>query len=397
MMAKFLNERTANLEELAKLYKLFDDAYSAALEIKLLTLSEKTLSGMLPGIAAQKDNAEYEAGTSATFAAQDLRMSVIERERDIYVQQLPKFLQSEFATEAGHMEDLPTSQALRHYQATLERMAANKLSEIQPIQAPPPYSRGGITIYFSPNNPQISAPLSKPELEALNELVYLQNNTKLGTKWLTYHEALLKTESAAHLKGTSEKFSDLGNRADDAEQMKDAIKFTMDFYAEAGEKFGDNASALAEKISQRARGKKIRNAEEALKAYDKYKHTLDTKFSVKDRDAIAKALESLDAETMAKSLTKLGKSLGAAGVAIDAYDLIDEARKSTTTGDWSPFFIKVETILLGKTASVLIAVMFGLTASTPIGILGFALIMAATSAMIDDELTTQINDFIMSL
>ncbi|MHB9812991.1 colicin-like pore-forming protein [Escherichia coli] len=37
----------------------------------------------------------------------------------------------------------------------------------------------------------------------------------------------------------------------------------------------------------------MRNANEAIKAFDRYKDVLNKKFSVSDREAIAKALESL--------------------------------------------------------------------------------------------------------
>lgn len=229
MMANFLNFRAGTPETLSALYNSLDDAYSSALEIKALSLSEKVLSSHLPQAAAQKDQADLVEGKIGDPALQDQKLSTIERERDIYAQQLPKFLQSELLAEAGQMEGQHTSQMLNHYKATLDRMAANKLAEIQPIEAPPPVSSGGLTLNFPANNPNINAPLSKPELEALNELVYLQKNTKLGTKWLSYHEALLKSESAAHLKSASDSFSALAERANDAEQTIEAIKFTLEF------------------------------------------------------------------------------------------------------------------------------------------------------------------------
>jgi hypothetical protein len=340
MMAEFLNSRVGTPESLTALYNSFDDAYSSALEIKALSISERVLTNRLAETAALKDRADLAEGKSNNLASQDYRLFTIERERDIYAQQLPKFLQSELSIQAGQVPGHLTSQTLRHHQATLDRMAANKLAEVQPVQAPPPFSSGGITLHFPANNPKINAPLSKPELEALNELVYLQKNTKIGTKWLSYHEALLKTESAAHLKSTSEKFSELAERANDAEQTIEAVKFTLEFYATIGERFGARASTLAKGLAQSAKGKTIRNAEQAINAFDAYKDALDKKFSAQDRQAISNALGSLDQQTMASSLSKFGKSLGFVGHMIDAVELATEATKSAESGNWHLFISK---------------------------------------------------------
>jgi hypothetical protein len=397
MMADFLNSRVGTPESLTALYNSFDDAYSSALEIKALSISERALTNQLAETAAQKDRADLVEGKSNNLASQDHRLSTIERERDIYAQQLPKFLQSELSIQAGQVPGHLTSQTLRHHQATLDRIAANKLAEVQPAQAPPPFSSGGITLHFPANNPKINAPLSKPELEALNELVYLQKNTKIGTKWLSYHEALLKTESAAHLKTTSEKFSKLAERANDAEQTIEAVKFTLEFYASIGERFGERASTLAKRLAESAKGKTIRNAEQAINAFDAYKDALDKKFSAQDRQAISNALGSLDQQTMASSLSKFGKSLGFAGHMIDAVELATEATKSAESGNWAPFYIKAETLILGQAAGVILGLAFGLTMATPIGILGFGLLLAATGVLIDETLVSELNSYITDL
>jgi hypothetical protein len=394
MMGSFINSGMEPLEKLGDLWHLFDDAYSSALEIKALSISEKVLSEKLADIAAQKDQADLESEVTPSVTTQDQKLSIIEQERDIHAQQLPRFLQAEFSKEAGSVEGLVLSQALLHYQSTLNRMAATKLQEVGPIQPPPPISSGGLTLRFPAENPNIKAPLSKPELEALNELVYLQHNTALGTKWLSYHEALLKTESAAHLKSTSEKFSSLAERANDSEKTIDAIKFTLEFYSSAGEKFGKKTSQLAEALAGSVKGKTIRSAEQAIKAYDNHKDILDKKFSLQDKQAIANALASLDQQMMANSLSKFGKALGHAGLAIDGMELATEAKKSVESGNWTPFFIKAETLVAGKAAGILIGLVFGISMATPMGILGFALMMAVTSFLIDEQVINQVNNYL---
>lgn len=46
-------------------------------------------------------------------------------------------------------------------------------------------------------------------------------------------------------------------------------------------------------MAGQAKGKKIRNVEEALKTYEKYRADINKKINAKDRAAIAAALESV--------------------------------------------------------------------------------------------------------
>jgi len=59
MMADFLNSRVGTPESLTALYNSFDDAYSSALEIKALSISERALTNQLAETAAQKDRATW--------------------------------------------------------------------------------------------------------------------------------------------------------------------------------------------------------------------------------------------------------------------------------------------------------------------------------------------------
>ncbi|CAI8928187.1 colicin-like pore-forming protein [Pseudomonas sp. IT-P100] len=380
-------------------FGLFNNVYKSAMELKRLSLSMDVLAGKLAELARKRNEAESDTplDDAALVAAQDQRLSTIALERDIHAQQLPEFLQTELIAAAGSLTGLTLTQTLTHYKMTLDRMAATKIAEMRPVQPTEPLRFNGITVNFTLNNPKINAPLSKPELEALSELVYLQNNTPLGTKWLSYHDALLKAESARHLTATSNAFSGLVERADEAEQTIGAIKLTADFYKEVTEKFGEKASALAKELSENAKGKKIRNAEEAIKAFDQYNDVLNKKFSVKDREAIAKAVDSLDKDMMAKSLDKFSKGFGLVGIGVDAFNILTEAQKSMKSGDWKPFFVKTESVMAGRAVGGLLAFTFGMTVATPLGILGFALLMAVTSSLIDDALVSKFNDFILSL
>lgn len=395
MMYEFLNSGKANPDSLMKLWTLYDDVYKAALEAKALSLAVAVVAGKLAGLAQQRDRLEVQAVPST--AQQDERLALITQERDIHFQQLPEFLQNEVVKSAGAVAKMSTAQALNHYKGLMQRLAASNLAAVGPIVAPPPLSSGGLTITFSANNPKIKAPLSKPELEALKELVYLQNNTSLGLKWVSYHDALLKQESARQLNETAAAFAGLAERAADADQIKDAIKFTADFYKEVTAKYGEKASAAAKELAGKAQGKRIRNAQQALKAFDQYKGILDKKFSVKDRQAIANALAALDKDMMAKDLARFSKAFGSVGTVMDYVDLATEAKKATQTGNWSPFFVKAETILAGKAATAAVAVVFSMMTGATLGVLGFALLMAVVSAWVTDERVGKLNDFIMAL
>ena len=217
-------------EELMSVYKLFDTVYKSAMELKVISLSVDTLSGKLGGLAKQRQ--PFQVGDDLTSLKQQL--STIVQERDIHVEQLPAFLHLELATSAGSVANMTFSQALTHYKVTLQRMAATKAGAVKPIKAPPPFKSGGITVNFSAQNPNIKAPLSKPELQALNELVDLQTHTTLGVKWVSYHDALLKRESARHLTAVAKAFGDLAERAGRAEKLIDA-KLLADKRARAAE------------------------------------------------------------------------------------------------------------------------------------------------------------------
>ncbi|MEJ3660681.1 S-type pyocin domain-containing protein [Pseudomonas fragi] len=196
-------------ESFMALFAQFDHVYKSAMALKVLALSTDMLAGKLAELAQQVERMQGAANDAAAYQ----RLGIINQEQAIHAQQLPQFLHTEFVTAAGSVAGMTASEALSHFKETLTSMAVSKTAEIKPVSAAPPLSRGGITINFPAENPKIKAPLSKPELEALNELVYLQTHTNLGTKWLSYHDALLKAESARHLAITGNSFGGLAERA----------------------------------------------------------------------------------------------------------------------------------------------------------------------------------------
>nr|WP_256347916.1 colicin E5-related ribonuclease [Pseudomonas gingeri] len=216
-MRELWSSGAATPESIGNLHVLFDAVYRAALELKLLSLSMDVLAGKLAELDAKRRQAEsvVSADSAARLSLLEQYLGIIGMERDIHVQLLPEFLQTEFLAAAGSVTGLAPAQALTHYKAVLDNMIAGKIAAIQPIQPPAPWQSGGVTITFAPTNPKIVSPLSKPELEALANLVHLQASGQVGAKWASYHDALLKSESARHLSLTSNAFGALVERARD--------------------------------------------------------------------------------------------------------------------------------------------------------------------------------------
>jgi hypothetical protein len=179
--------------------------------------------------------------------------------------------------------------------------------------------------------------------------------------------------------------------------VKDASKFTADFYKELTSKYGENSARISKELADSAKGKKLRNADVAVKAFDKYKGGINKKFSAQDRQAINSALESLNRDLMAKNLAKFAKAFGVVGAAIDYGELVNEVKKGFATGEWKGAILKAESLVAGKLASFLVAFTFGVMTASPLGILGFAVLMTLTSALIDDALMDKMNNYVMSL
>lgn len=186
-------------------------------------------------------------------------------------------------------------------------------------------------------------------------------------------------------------------KADEQKKYEDAIKFTASFYESVGDKFGEKAETLAKKLTESAKGKSIRSANDALKAFDKYKATMNKKFNAKEMEAATKYIDSMDFDAIGKATVKFSRGFGYVGHAFNVKDIYVEFGKSQRSGDWKPFFVKLETIALGVAATALIGAMFGFAAVTPLGILAFATMMAVSGAAIDDEVVESLNQFIMEL
>lgn len=222
------------------------------------------------------------------------------------------------------------------------------------------------------------------ELSARNTLLYIKQQQEKMTKEIKLETQELEKSKIEETKAQKE-----------VDEVKDAVKFTADFYKEVFKVYGEKAEKLAKEFEKQAKGKKIRNANDALKAYEKQKANINKKINAKDRKAIASALESVKAADIAKNFERFSKGMGYVGPAIDGYELFFvELPKAIKSDNWRPFFVKAETMGAGVAATALTAFAFSALAINPIGLIGYALIMAVVSAMIDESLMEGINKLV---
>ncbi|WP_082132636.1 colicin-like pore-forming protein [Enterobacter genomosp. O] len=193
---------------------------------------------------------------------------------------------------------------------------------------------------------------------------------------------------------------DLENRAPDAQQqipfksreekakalavdVNNVIGKAADFYKEVTSKYSDAFSKQAQNLAESTKGQKIKNAQNALKTFEKYQNQLNAKISAADRTAIAQALDSVNRAELSKTLAQYSKVFGVISYSINGLSLYDAYSKAVKTGQWSGFYSEVEKQLAGMVAAELTAFVFGVMATTSMGILGFGLIMLLVAAAVD--------------
>lgn len=173
-----------------------------------------------------------------------------------------------------------------------------------------------------------------------------------------------------------------------------AAKFAIDVSEKISELYGKRAEELAKEIALKAKGKKIRNINDAAAEYEKHRNNIDKKINAKDRLAIAHYLDYLDVRQAAVTFNKLAKSMHYAGNAVYVYQLYNEMKQAIRTNNWRPFYVKAETILVGMGATAVCGLALSFLTGGPLGIIAFGFILAGVSVLIDDKLIEKVNKFI---
>lgn len=128
----------------------------------------------------------------------DEKADAIRIEQIFYFQALPGFLQNDLLRASPKASQQNSVQTLAYYEQALRTLAANRAKAITP---------------YLKANPNIKAPLTSAELEALDSLIQHQQLKGVGPRWLDYHKSLLNKESARILNDTLTAFSGLNARA----------------------------------------------------------------------------------------------------------------------------------------------------------------------------------------
>lgn len=205
---------------------------------------------------------------------------------------------------------------------------------------------------------------------------------------------LLTTASAI----ISEVNNDINQLKEDRNENDDATvsaaKFAIDVSEKISELYGKRAEELAKEIALKAKGKKIRNINDAAAEYEKHRNNIDKKINAKDRLAIAHYLDYLDVRQAAVTFNKLAQSMHYAGNAVYVYQLYSEMKQAIRTNNWRPFYVKAETILVGMGATAVCGLALSFLTGGPLGIIAFGFILAGVSVLIDDKLIEKVNKFI---
>lgn len=203
---------------IAVAYSAIDNAYRSALELKRLSLQNDILAGQLEHASKKVELAAVKSGQSDSASAANEKLRIINQEKNIHLQLLPGFLLKKVSSTLGATGGLTSSQSFKNYKAALAKMIATESAAIAA---------------FAKANPNIKPPLSKPELEALNNLVALQAKTNLGKRWQDYHVSLLHSESVRHLTKTTNAFAGLIDRALAAERLQEQLRVAAEKKAQA--------------------------------------------------------------------------------------------------------------------------------------------------------------------
>lgn len=168
-----------------------------------------------------------------------------------------------------------------------------------------------------------------------------------------------------------------------AVDVNNVIGKVADFYKEVTSKYSSSFSKQAQNLAESVKGKKIKNAQDALRTFEKYKNQLNSKVSAADRAAIGRALDAVNRAELSKTLAQYSKAFGIVSYSVNGLSLYDAYSKAVKTGQWSGFYAEVDKQLLGIVAAELTAFAFSVIATTSVGIIGFGLIMLLVAAAVD--------------
>ncbi|MGN8260831.1 S-type pyocin domain-containing protein [Pseudomonas sp. SMSB3] len=233
-----------------QVWETFNASVDAAYRLHIAAQKFHALAVDLPEMARQVDEAEIAQPAVDLPKAIERRYGQILHEQQIYFDCLPSFLQQQVAQSTPTQETDTLIQRFSAYVNTANALIAAKQAEIPA---------------FSDSNPNIVGPLSKPQTEALHDLVNEQATRRAGVLWADYHRALALTESIRYLQQFSASMANLTQRAMEMEQLQARIAAEHAAAEEAARQQAEAARIATEEAArQQAEAERIA-AEEAAR------------------------------------------------------------------------------------------------------------------------------------
>lgn len=248
-MLETLNTATSP-EDMKRAFESIGQSYGAALELKYLSLLGNAMGTQLAAlshhaIAAGAGHPLDDGDWAALLAAHS---GLIDRESKAQLNRLPAFLQQRFYAAIGDIHTAGLAERLHQWAATLHSLAAAEL--------------GAVGTYYKPN-PNVKPPLSRPELQALKNLVDLQSNQTLGPLWSDHHASVLHAEAARQLSEIAGLMSNLGNQAQAVAQTQSQLAAAAEARRRAEEQAKQAAAEAQRRAEEQAREAALKSQQQA--------------------------------------------------------------------------------------------------------------------------------------
>lgn len=176
-------------------------------------------------------------------------------------------------------------------------------------------------------------------------------------------------------------------------QLEEAVKTVSDFYSKVYGKLGEKASTNAQTLAAASKGKRIRNYNDAMAAWNKYGNNIEKKLSLADRNAVVNALNSMTQTDLAKNYQKFSKAFGVTSKALDLHRLYQNIKTAVKTGIWAPVITNIESLLAGALVAELAAIIFGGLVIGAVTAAMFAILGMLLASYVDVDHMKSLNDW----
>lgn len=294
----------------------------------------------------------------------------------------------------------------------------------------PPLENITPDIWLSRASDVVSELLFRKNLELITRLKETQTQEGLNKLQATYNSIILKDQIASLRDRQAKLNAEIGRRqtkatqhaaalADTAlaesrriveeearrlaeaqiDEYKRGLSYVSDVNKYILKQYGEITHNVATELQNGISGKKIRNYDEAIQTFEKVRANPNAKLNPKDTKAIVESLNALDKATFSENLNRLGKAFGVTGRIIQGHSIVEKAIVGFKDDNWKPLMLELESIALGAGAAALLAITIAFfspaLATSALGIVAVALLMATTASIIDADQVDIINKSIL--